>query len=427
MAKRIEQVGRIAWIESSFSALFVASLFGAVAACGGSPSGDGDGTTPGTDSGNDRADDGTDAPAPNDSSTDTGATTDTPSSASKRTVYAWFPSNMSDWSTKAIDWTALTHISYRSVVTHADGTIDEPPASLAAEAKKLTDEAHAHGVKVTVLAWGTTEADSSQYLASHADELVSSLLSYVKAHDLDGIDIDDETWGATNSATGGPNAPLVTAFFQKLHDAFKGARSDYHLSWASPPVIAASDKFGASWVDYAAVAKSLDVFATMSYTMNPPSIGWTTGAQPVGGGGLVGSHPRDYSTMIHDYVAATGGAKNKILLGIGTDRGGVEWDAATDGALARTLSGPRTLDPATALANATTHGRKLDPLQKEPFYSYPSGAGFVQGWYEDDESFAAKYTLVRDEGIAGICMWVIDGSSEPASTWKTIHDVLDAP
>ena len=89
--------------------------------------------------------------------------------------------------------------------------------------------------------------------------------------------------------------------------AVKAARPDYHLSWASPGVISPDDKFGDSWPDYKAVAELIDAYTVMSYVMTPPTIGSTGSAQPLGGGVKIGSHARDYRTLVQDYLAATGG------------------------------------------------------------------------------------------------------------------------
>ncbi len=338
------------------------------------------------------------------------------------TVYAWFPRDFNNWDTRAIDWSALTHICYRSVVLQPDGTLKEPVSR--SDVKALVDEAHAHGVKVTVLVWGTDSAGSSRYLAHHAEEAVQSLLDYVKANDLDGVNMDDETWRATNGETGGPNREPVTRFFRLLHKAFKEARPDYHLSWASPPVVSADDPYGASWIDYEAVADLVDALAIMSYTMNPPTIGWTTGAQPVEGGGKVKGHPRDYVTCIRDYVQATGGRAEKLLLGLSNYRGGTEWTCRSGEPLSPIIGKPRKLTPEQARANADRHGRRFDPRQKVPWYCYQEDERWVQGWYEDEESLAAKLELVEAHGLQGICIWVLDGAAEPPSTFELLRKHL---
>jgi len=349
-----------------------------------------------------------------------------PSTAPKRVVYGWFPGDMdpkknNDWSTAALDWTALTHLSFRAVLLKGDGSVVPGYGTTPERVRKLVQEAHGHGVKITVLAWGVNADASSEYLAHHAEKTVDGLLEYVKTYDLDGVNIDDETWKRSNKLAPDGNRDLVTKFFKLLHDKFKAARADYHLSWASPGVIAPNDKFSESWPDYKTIADYIDGYTVMSYVMSPPSIGWTGSSQPVSGGGRVGDHARDYETLVQDYVAATGGRKDKLILGVGNERTGIEWDCRTDQPLSPILGKPRMLTAVEARANAEKHGRKFDPKQQAPWYCYAKGDGFVQGWYEDEESFAAKLKLFRRHDLAGVCIWVLDGVREPADVFTSIR------
>ncbi len=94
--------------------------------------------------------------------------------AGRPTVYAWFPRDFTNRDTSAIDWGAITHLSLRSVVLQPDGTLKEPTPR--DEVAKIVEEAHANGVKVTVLVWGTNADGSSQYLANHRERAAQSLL-----------------------------------------------------------------------------------------------------------------------------------------------------------------------------------------------------------------------------------------------------------
>lgn len=337
----------------------------------------------------------------------------------ERTVYAWFPREFGNWDTRALDWSALTHVCFRSVELQPDGTLKEVVKR--ADVKEFVAEAHRHGVKVTVLVWGTNAAGSSNYLAHHAQQAVQSLLDYVKANNLDGINMDDETWASTNAAPGQPNRELVTQFFALLRKAFKDARPDYHITWASPPVVNPQDKYAEAWPDYAAIADLIDGFAIMSYCMDPPTSGWTGSSQPVDGGGKVNGHARDYATCIRDYLAATGGRANRLLLGMDNSLGGTEWTCRDDKPLSAIIGKPRRLSPAEARANAQTYGRRFDPLQKAPWYCHQEGDNWVQGWYQDEESLAAKLELARACGLQGICIWVLDGAHEPTSTFELLR------
>src|SRR6185295_4072022 len=106
----------------------------------------------------------------------------------------------------------ITHLCFRSVILKPDGSVDPGYGATPERIRKLVQEARSHGVKVTVLAWGTTSEGSSRYLARHAEKTVDNLLAFVKTHDLDGVNIDDETWKKDNSEIPGPNRDLVTAF-----------------------------------------------------------------------------------------------------------------------------------------------------------------------------------------------------------------------
>ena len=179
-------------------------------------------------------------------------------------------------------------------------------------------------MRVSVLVWGSQPKDawpdeignhSSEYLAKHQDRAVQSLLDYVKANNLDGIDMDDETWREKNSLTGGSNRELVTSFFRKLTNDLKAARADYQVFWDAPPVINPKDKFGQSWPDFKAISAMVDGFCIMSYTMNPPTIGWTGGKQPVSGGGKVTGHPRDYTHLYQRLPGSHRRAKRETAAG----------------------------------------------------------------------------------------------------------------
>ncbi len=120
--------------------------------------------------------------------------------------------------------------------------------------KSFVDAAHRHGVKVTVLVWARSRADSDGYLAKFPQETANNLLAYVKENNLDGVNIDDEQMGVTNAVAQAPNREFVTRFFHILAKTLKTANPNYHLTFAAPPVIAAKDRFGASWLDLKGIA-----------------------------------------------------------------------------------------------------------------------------------------------------------------------------
>src|SRR5436309_4582036 len=77
-------------------------------------------------------------------------------------VYAWFPAKFGSWQTGTVPWDNVTHLCFRSVEIKADGSLRKPAGD---PPTAFVETAHRHGVKVTVLAWTASAADSDGYLA----------------------------------------------------------------------------------------------------------------------------------------------------------------------------------------------------------------------------------------------------------------------
>ncbi len=339
--------------------------------------------------------------------------------ASRPTVYAWFPAHFGSWNTAGIDWDCLTHLCFRSVELGADGKLrrvsGNPP-------RDLVDTAHRHVVKVIVLVWTRSRADSDGYLARSPQEAANNLLAYVKENNLDGVNIDDEQMGATNAVAQLPNRELVTRFFQILAKTFKAANPNYHLTFAAPPVIDAKDRFGTSWLDLKAIAEAVDGIIPMGYTQNPPSAGWTTNPEPLAGGGrATWTTTRDIQTMVRDYLDAMGGRKKKLLVGVSLKFGGYEWRCRTDRPLAPILDKGTWRSLEECEAKAREHGMRWDERQKSSWYCYPDAGAFVQGWFNDARAWQAKMDWIGEQGLGGLSIWVLDGANDPPKSWELLR------
>ena len=312
------------------------------------------------------------------------------------------------------------------MTVRADGSLARPAGN---PPRAFVEEAHDHGVKVTVLAWCDTQQDSDSYLARRAPEAAQNLVAYVQENGLDGVCWDDERPGANNAVAGGPNAPLVSAFLQNLCQALKGASANYHLAYAAPPVISASDRFAASWLDWASIAPSVDAIIPMLYTANPASIGWTTGAEPLAGSTATArTVPRDVVTLMADYQAAVAGQKDKLLLGINSfPWTGYEFRSRTAARLAPIMQAGATRPYDYMEAQAGLYGKRWDSKQQSAWYVYQDGEQFVQGWYDDEHSWAAKLDYASQEGLAGVGIWVLDGQRDSPAMWDPLRTAFAAP
>jgi chitinase len=288
---------------------------------------------------------------------------------------------------------------------------------------EFVETAHRHGVKVTVLVWAASRADSDSYLARFPQQAADNLLAYVKKNNLDGVNIDDEQMAVTNAVAQAPNRELVTRFFQVLAKTFKGENPDYHISFAAPPVISAKDRFATSWLDLAAIAEVVDAIIPMGYTQNPPTAGWTTNPEPLGGGGRAAwTTTRDIQTMVRDYAQAIGGHKEKLLAGVSLKFGGYEWRCRTGTPLSPILDNGVWRSLPECEARAREHGARWDDAQQSPWYCYPDNNAFVQGWFNDVRAWRAKLTWARNQGLGGIGIWVLDGVDDPPDVWRLLRE-----
>src|SRR5205823_1767555 len=116
----------------------------------------------------------------------------------------------------------------------------------------------------------------------------------------------------------------------------------------------------------------------------PPSIGWATNPEPLGGGGKgPQTTTRDLQTMTRDYLTAMGGRKEKLLPGVSLSFGGYEWRCRTAERLSPTLGRGVPKSLAECEEQARRHTKRWDEAQQSPWYVYAEGDGFVQGWYND--------------------------------------------
>jgi spore germination protein YaaH len=348
-----------------------------------------------------------------------------PSRPKSKTVYAWFPARFGSWNTEGIPWDCLTHLCFRSVVLKADGSLELPAGD---PPREFVDTAHRHGVKVTVLVWVNRAEDSDGYLANAPQKAVDNLLEYVRRNRLDGVNIDDERMRERNEIAGAPNRELVTRFFRLLSRTFRRANRSYHLSFAAPPVIAPNDRYGTSWMDLDAIASAVDAIIPMGYTMNPPSIGWSTNPEPLAGGGKgPRTTTRDLQTMLRDYLAAMGGRKEQLLPGVSLSFGGYEWRCRTAERLSPTIGRGVAKTFEECEAQARQHGKRWDSAQQSPWYAYPDGDAFIQGWYNDRGAWKAKLDWIASQGLGGIGLWVLDGVTDPPDRWLLLRDFLRVP
>jgi spore germination protein YaaH len=125
--------------------------------------------------------------------------------------------------------------------------------------------------------------------------------------------------------------------------------------------------------------------------------------------------------MVRDYLEAMGGHKEKLLVGVSLKSGGYEWRCRTAQRLSPSLDEGVWRSLAVCEAKAREYGARWDDSQKSRWYCYAERDTFVQGWFNDAQAWRAKLEWIRDQGLGGVGIWVLDGVNDPAGTWELLR------
>ncbi|MDA0379346.1 MAG: glycosyl hydrolase family 18 protein, partial [Bacteroidetes bacterium] len=120
---------------------------------------------------------------------------------------------------------------------------------------------------------------------------------------------------------------------------------------------------------------------------------------------------------IADSMAVRGIAAERIVMTV--PYYGYEWPAENDRPGSGTRGMARTVTYArvdslnlpemqvAAQDRVEAHGLMRDPRSGSPYYAFADSTGWVQGWFEDRESLAAKYRWVRERSMRGVAIFPI--------------------
>lgn len=289
-----------------------------------------------------------------------------------------------------IDLSSLTTVAYFSVDVTAAGTVDESasnPGWIGYQSQALTNlvtQAHHDGERVVLTASCFNQAALGALTRNPAAQatLASTLVSLVRAKNLDGVNLDFEGTGGADRAG---LDQLVATVSRALHAADAGWQFtvDTYASSASDP---------AGFFDIAGMAPFVDAFVVMNYDM-----GGTFAAGPT-----VGPDAARFTDqrVVSSYIAAAGAAKTIL----GMPLYGEDWPTV----------GPTAGDPATGpptpVANdqiSPTDTLYWDPATGGPWAVYRVGHQWHQVWFNDPASLAAKAQLVRAAGLRGVALWAL--------------------
>ncbi|HEY5799352.1 MAG TPA: glycosyl hydrolase family 18 protein [Burkholderiaceae bacterium] len=360
------------------------------------------------------------------------------------------------YSPEHIDMKAMTHLVFGRVapgggtlggvpgeVVLGAGTAHHPGTLGSLTTKSVEDyvieRAHAAGTKVLLMVGGMFDGNgflkSSAPGIDHREKFVKNLLDYMELHSYDGVDLD---WEDVLDSE-------LSQFRLKALIADLRAGAKKRTRWQAP-----NAPFEITFPNYAMnmnyetvpkwkieVAELVDQFNLMSYGMGYPNDGWTTTTfAPLFG--QMSSRPMDISSSIKAYQDA-GIPRNKLGLGIGFYGMSYAPPTTMPGQPMSTLSSD---DNTWSYANLVNGGFLKDPktyhwddVAKMGYRSYPDGykgtaqynkeiSGMLT--YEDPRSIAAKGAWVKQTGVGGAIIWVINYGSADGVTNPLLKAVKES-
>ena len=265
----------------------------------------------------------------------------------------------------------------------------------------LINEAHEHGTKVVLCATLFNSSDIITLLSSaqYRQNLIDNLLSQVQAGNADGVNIDFESFPASQRNN------MVT-FITDLTEAFHTAIPGSQVTLAMPPV-----DWSNAW-DYNALASISDGLFIMGYNYHYSGSSTTGPNSPLSGPGYT------LTWTVLDYLNKTNFQADKLILGI--PYYGFEWPSASNasGATTNGTGSPKFYSEIEGLAQS--YGKLWHSTSQTPWYHYNNN-GWNQGWYDDSLSLSLKYDFALFNDLKGVGIWALGYDDGRPELWELLH------
>jgi hypothetical protein len=288
----------------------------------------------------------------------------------------------------AMDLASLTTIAYFSVDIAGDGRpVTSGPGWDGYRSQALADlvtEAHAHGQRVVLTATCFDQSALDQLTQSPAAQatLAASLVTLVRAKNLDGVNLDFEGTGSADRVGLDQLVRTVGTTFQAIDPHWQFTVDTYGSSATDP----------AGFFDITGMAPWVDAFVVMAYDMGSTSTPGPTAP-------LTGPGETD-TAVAASYAAAVGGAK--VILGLPLY--GYDWPTTGPAAGAAATGPPVAVADDQVSPSDTVY---WDPTTGTPWAVYDVSGQWHQVWFDDAVSLAAKAALVGTDGLRGTALWAL--------------------
>jgi spore germination protein YaaH len=320
-----------------------------------------------------------------------------------------------------MNYSLVSTIAYFSVGANAEGYLIKggpttPSAGWAgwnsSHLTNVINNAHASGgrvvLTVTMMGWNTSGAAAQATLlgsSSARARLVAQIVDAVGSRNADGVNLDFEPVPSSLRSQ-------FTSFVRQLKAGLTAAGVGDYLTVC----VMAGAATWATGYDVAGLSASgaADHLFVMGYDYH-----WSGSSRAGGVAPIESPYTVDVNGTMLDFLEETSGSK--LIWGV--PYYGRYWPTSSDQLNATTLGGGSgALYYTGHRTQAIQHGRLWDPVGKVPWYRYwnSSTGNWVQAYYDDPQSLAAKYNLINARGLAGTGMWTLLMDQGRSELWDLL-------
>jgi spore germination protein YaaH len=320
----------------------------------------------------------------------------------------------------------LSIIAYFSVACNGDGSLVRSgtrwDAWNSGTFRNMVHKAHRNDVKVVLVIQNFHGPSIKSIVGNQSarNRLINNIVNEVKAKNIDGVNIDFETFSASTSTERAQFANFMDQLADRMHSEIPG-------SHVSVDIIGSSAISTSLIYDVRALGQtSIDAIMVMAYDFHTTGSTYAGPVAPLYGSQYWYTVSRAMRDMKSQAPAS------KLIMGV--PYYGLEyiveqntWDNKNGRVKSGGIASYRSITDSKydAWHNNTTI--KWDNREKMRWYKYrwydpASGSDFCQGYYDDDESLAAKYDFVYNENLAGIGIWALGYDDGREELWDVMQE-----
>ncbi len=320
-------------------------------------------------------------------------------------VFGWHPYWVGSVYTN-YQWNLLSDFCYFDYSV-SPTTGNNTNASFAWNTSAAVTAAIANGVNTHICA--TLFSSHATFLASATAKqtFINNIISLLQARGGNGVNIDFEGMGASNSA---PFTAFMISLSNQLHAAIPNSTVSvclYAVDWSAV-------------FDIASLNGYVDLFTVMGYDY------YWSGSTTAGPEDPLYNFQTSYNYTLSKsitYYLKQGMTPSKLLLGL--PYYGREWEtvsATTPSATTGNYTSTKTFAVVKTNANGYYSNPQLEPNSFSTYFTYIFSGNNRQCFCDDAYSMRKRFDIVNQRGIGGIGIWALGYDDGYNDYWNAISD-----